>query len=254
MSRTVIVTPCFAKSTMLAGLLEHVYKDPIGAPNLAHYILGNHYPVNKGANHEEIRTLAKRYGCTLIDSGSDLGLHKSLNNFVSVAGITSEDVVIGCDPDDRPTPGFATALADVMRADPSLAIAAANFWRIDEVLSTCPNPWLKQVSGHQVWIHPSVEMWNVCAWNMRLIHDVGGFHQPNSHYGGIEIGIAGAMRAKGMKLGYVLDVRSDAAVVDHGDARLIDPEYRRWKIDHATKGFAGSLADWLKINAPEKLT
>lgn len=250
MSKTWLVTPAFCKAAMLEDCLKQIYRS---SPNVPHVILDQHYPVSKDANRAEIKRLADAYGCIYIDSGKDLGLHKGLNLIVKEMGIGPDDIMVGCDPDDRPTPGFVQAIETVMRSDPSFAVLATNFWVIDWRKSQGASLQEEVIAGHAVWVHKSVEMWNICGWNMRLIHDVGGFNQPNAYYGGIEAMLYPEWKARGMRLGYIRDFRSDEGErLNPADARIFDPEYRQYKTDHVA-GFPGSFSDWLKANKPEKL-
>lgn len=243
--KTFLFTPAFCKWKMLADCLEHIYKTP--PRDVEHVIILQHYPVNLEENNQRIRDLAKQYGCTLVDSGSDVGLHNGLNNAMKVVGVTREDYIIGCDPDNRPTPGFIDAFRDVMKADPTIAVLGMNFWVITERFQQGKLTEAK-IADRAVWLHPNVEMWDVCAFNSGLIHDIGGFSQPNNYYGGLEIYLMRHWVPRGMKLAYLADFRSDHATVDHNDPRLVDQSYREWKISHATKGFSGSFADFLAVN------
>jgi hypothetical protein len=141
---------------------------------------------------------------------------------------------------------------DVMLADPSFAILGLSFWVI---------PWKREkgipftdvtVAGHAVWVHPTVEMINVCGWNTKFLEDIGGLDQPHQYYGGLESKLYHRWVEHGLRLGYLQDVRSDHVTVDRNDAALFDPEYRNWKTDHIS-GFQGSFESWLKIHAPGRL-
>ncbi len=251
MSKTWLVTPAFCKWEMLHDCLQWIYQQPL-PPGVEHVIIDQHYPINGAYNRAAIKMLAQNYKCTLVDSGEDLGLHRGLNNAVKALGIKPEDILVGCDPDDRPSPGFIEAIESVMRADPTLAILGLTFWVI---------PWKREkgipftdevIAGHNVWIHPTVEMWNACGWNMKFIHSIGGFDQPNAFYGGLEAKLYPRWSEQGLRLGYLPDVRSDAATVNREDKHILDPEYRQWKDAHLA-GFERSFEEWLKIHAPGRL-
>jgi hypothetical protein len=139
-----------------------------------------------------------------------------------------------------------------MLADPSLAVLGLSFWVI---------PWKREkgveftdevIAGHKVWIHPSVEMWNICGWNTTFLEEVGGLDQPNGFYGGLEAKLFPQWANRGLRLGYLPDVRSDHVPVDRDNLVFFDPEYRSWKTDHIG-GFNGSFLEWLKIHAPSRL-
>lgn len=245
MSKTWIFTPAFCKAKLLEDALEFYYKQ--GHPKMEHVITDNHYPVDKENNRKEIKRLAEKFGCHYIDSGKDLGWHHGMNNAVKILGITADDLVLGCDPDDRASPGTFQALKDVMDADPKVAICAVNFWvlpwKIKEHGLTMRD---EEIAGHKVWVHPSVEMWNVCAFNMRLVFEMGGFTQMSPYYGGLEVAMHRAWQRHGMKLCYLKDYSSEAVKLDRTDRTLFDPEYGDWKVEHAHKGYKGSFEEWLK--------
>lgn len=239
---------------MLEDCLTHIYEEWGYAHDgsFQHVIIDNHYPINKDWNRRRIRDLAEYYGCTLVDSGGDLGLHEGINNAARVVGMRPEDHFIGCDPDDRPQQGFVNAIRSVLEADPTFAVVGCSFWVI---------PWRKDqgvafqevpVGGQRVWVHPGVEMWNVAGFNWKFITEIGGMRQPNSHYGGLEACLFPEWQKRGMKLGYLPDVRSDAVKLDQNDTRIFDPEYRQWKDAHVA-GFKGGFEDWLRANAPHRL-
>lgn len=241
-----IFTPAYCKSSMLEGCLKNLYESPTYLDGFTHVIIDQHYPVDIDHNRKAIQDLCKQYGCTYIDSGYDRGLHGGINNAMQVLSVKPTDAFIGCDPDDRPSPGAIQALKRVMEADPSVAVAALNFWVI---------PWkmkehglvMKEetIGGEHVWIHPGVEMFNVVSFNMKLVHELGGFHQPNAYYGGIEISLFHEWFKRGMKLVYLRDHNSEHVKVDRDDPSLYDKSYGEWKIAHATKGFKGSFQEWL---------
>lgn len=253
---TFLFTPAFCKASMLQDLLAHLY-GPLpeirpAARAMKHVVIDNHYPVQKDLNREQIRALAESYGCIYVNSGRDLGLHEGINAAAKVVGIRPCDRFVGCDPDDRPAPGFVQAITEVMDADPDLAVLGCSFWVI---------PWRrdqgvafeeKVIAGRRVWIHPGVEMWNVAGFNWRFMTEIGGFRQPNAYYGGLEACLFPEWQRRGLKLGYLPDFRSDVVKLDQNDTRLFDPEYRRWKDDHVA-GFKGGFEEWLRRNAPHKL-
>lgn len=247
---TYLITPAFCKSKMLKQCLEHIYKTP---PNVhQHVIIDNRYPVNKEQNRKDIQDLCEEYDCTYIDSGKDLGLHQGINNAANILGIQPTDYVIGHDPDDRASPCFVDAITAVMAEAPELAILAPAFWVIDWRKSQGVPFEVKTVAGHEIWIHPTIEMWNVAGWNWKFVHQMGGLHQPNEYYGGLEASIYPHMKKAGLRLAYMPHVRSDAVQLDRTDETLFDPEYRQWKDAHLA-GFKGSFEEWLKIHAPLKI-
>jgi hypothetical protein len=241
-----VITPAFCKAKLLEGQLAHL--DTVMDRERHHQvIIDQHYPVDKERNREEIRELAAKYKCTLVDSGGDLGLHHGFNNAtIKQLNIPSEDFVIGCDPDDRPSNGFVDHFTRVLVSDPKMAAICATFWVIDmRYTEGVFKNREETIDGLRVWIHPGVEMFNVVGFNWNWLKSVGGFSQPNNFYGGLEMHLHRKWTEKKMRYGYLPSVRSDAQFIDRGDATLFDPEYRQYKDAHLA-GFTGSFEAWLK--------
>jgi hypothetical protein len=55
--KTIVVTPAFCKSEMLKHSMANFYEYQKG--NFEHWILLNHYPVNKEKNNQEIIEITK---------------------------------------------------------------------------------------------------------------------------------------------------------------------------------------------------
>ena len=250
MSKTWLVTPAFCKSALLHDCLAHIHKTGI-PKDVEHIVIDGHYPVNKSANRKEIKLYADAFGCRYVDSGKDLGLHEGINNAARVCGIGPEDIVVGCDPDNRPSPNFVTDLDAVMRADPTIAVLGATFWVIEE--PRIQNIMTETViAGRRVWNHPGIEMWTACAFNWSFVTRAGGLSQTHALYGGLESAMSPAMRSQGMRLAYLADTQADSAPVDTLSPLLFDPEYRSWKDAHIA-GFKGGLEQWLREFKPERL-
>lgn len=245
--RKFLITPAFCKAALLRDFMRWIdetqkYEDSL------HIVTDNHYPVDQENNSDAIRGICDRHSAYYIDSGADIGLHKSLNKAIEFFGIQSTSLLVGCDADDRPSPGAINSLFKVMEVDPTIGVLGLQFSVIRDrhaqgVLSE------ETVAGERVWRHPGLEMYNVAAFNMKMIHSMGGFHQPNQYYGGIEVALWPEMQKMGLHLAYLADHCSDAIAVDRSDPKLFDASYGDWKIAHATKGYKGSYGDWIKDSA-----
>ncbi len=230
---------------MLESCLDNLYLETKKIADVdEHVILLNHYPIDKEENNKQIKYLANKYNCTLIDSGSDLGLHKSLNNACKILNIQDDDTLIVCDPDDRPTPNFAKPFKDVIDADKSIAVLGCNFWVIEDRFKE-GKLTESVIAGHRVWTHKNIEMYNLAAYNYSFIRSIGGFNEPLPYYGGLECYLYS--KFNGLKMAYLADVRSDNVKLDEKDTRLFDPRYRAWKT-RSTHGGEEQIAfeDWLK--------
>jgi hypothetical protein len=244
-----LFTPAFCKHSLLFDCLHHIYEDENLLPEeMTHVIIDNHYPIDKKTNQRMIQYAAEASRCVYIDCGKDRGLHGGLNFACEKLGVGSEDIVIGCDPDDRPDTRIFQAMVDVMKTDPTLAVLSGMFWVIEERLKTVP--FKKEVIvSHNVLIHPNVEMWNVAAFNMRFIKEIGGFREAYNYYGGLESALFGEWQKRDLRLGYLADYKTESKPMDRQDPVFFDPEYRQWKTAHVG-GFTGSFEEWLVLNGP----
>jgi hypothetical protein len=215
-------------------------------------VIDGHFPVKEKENSAAIKRACEKSGSIYLDAGYDRGLHENLNLAVKECGISREDIVVTCDPDDSPSPGFTRAFGDVMTADPTIAVASSNFWRIEDLYREGIFKW-SYTGKRAVWEHPSVEMISIASFNMNFIHDIGGFGQYRSHYGFLESYLYDRWKTKGMKLVYLPEVRADHLPVDRNDSNLFESTYRDWKTAHVND-FTGTYREWLQINKPELLT
>ena len=240
-----LFTPAFCKPALLEDLLTHLYSKPSIKAPITHVILDNRYPLNE---KDAIAEVCEDYPVIYFDSGSDLGLHRSVNQALDYFGVQSEDIFMGCDPDDRPSPGTFDAMIDVMKVDPTIGVLGANFSVIREKKATLGDRMPEiQVAGHNLYVHPAVEMWNVAAFSMPLLNSIGGLNQHNEYYGLLEMALYPRWKERGMVLAYLKDYISDAAPVDRSNPALFDTSYAAWKKAHVG-GFRGSFGEWLEVN------
>jgi hypothetical protein len=250
MGKTYLVTPAFCKAALLEQQLEWLHAGGIPS-HVEHVIIDQHYPIDKPTNRKRIAELASKFKATLVDSGKDLGLHEGINNAADVIGFKAGDVVVGCDPDDRPVAGFIGKIEKAFQADPTIALCALNFYVIDERFAE--GRLIETVIGDQrAWVHPTVEMINVVGFNWAFVEAIGGLKEPHAFYGGLESYLYPRWRSRGMKLVYLPDVRSDASIPDRANPNLFDPEYRTWKTAHVG-GDDRSFENWLREFHPERL-
>jgi hypothetical protein len=246
--KTWLVTPAFCRAGLLADLMGHLYgnTDPAAARAAAgihqHVIIDNHYPLpTQPLNSQGLIDIADKYDLVYIDSGRDRGLHEGLNHALSWLRIDwQHDLLIGNDPDDRCCFDAFRAMREVMEADDRVAVCGVNFSVIRERLSE-GKLYQSRIADHRVLIHPSLEMWNVAAFDLSLVKQAGGFSEPYKYYGGIEMSLYRHWSTRGMYLVYLEDFTSEMVPVP---PKLMDPEYRQWKTAHLA-GFEGGFAQWL---------
>lgn len=249
----IVVTPSYCRHTLLADYMAHVYRDPeMSRGDVVHVLGDNHYPVNKEKNSAEIRKIARDYGAVYHDNGRDVGLTENVNACLRAVNAGFGDIVIGSDPDDRPSLGFVGKFVRALSLDPKLAVAASLFSVIDQRIRQ-PEVGMKQVmiGDMRAWQHPSLEMWNLSAARMDDIIKWGYFDEANAYYGGAEHYIFDKLTAEGKYYAYLEDVRSDAAPVDKSGP-MFDPEYKDWKFYHAHRAYQHNFEYYL--NDPNRPT
>ena len=234
--KVITVTPCYAPAAMFAASRSRIpWTDGLVAEK---WVLLNKYPLpSVEANEAAVVEIAATYGYRTFDSGDDLGLHGSLNNFFAHNPQPPGTILIDVDPDSGcDTPGWDAAICEVMEADPSLAIVALG------IPETASAPWRK-IGGHRVFVHPSMMMFNVCGIDLDFINGTcGGFSQPVKYWGGLEGGFYEPMKATRRSLAYLMDHVN----IDYSLRGTHDPRYAAWKWEHFYGRFPGSFAEYIE--------
>jgi hypothetical protein len=246
--KTIIITQCFCKASILEFSLKNLYEWGSQLWD-EHWILLKHYPINKKQNEEEIRAWAAKYNCKIHDCGGDIGAHHGLNHFFDNNPQPKGTRYIGFDPDTLvKTKYFDIVMNQVMDAEPSIAICAMTNLAI-EMKTERLRPYRKVIGGHNVIVHPNIEMMNCCMIDIDWILRNGKFNEPFKYYGCIEGCFLDAMRKENKKLAYLVDYYEayDGLLEQHKH-----PEYQQWKHDHLS-GFTGSLEEWLRAKGKESL-
>lgn len=236
-----VFTPAFCSARMMLDFLDYLHP-LVPASQYTHVIVDDNYPINKEKNSENIRGLSREYNCIYLNSGKNLGLHHCLNWAMKEVGVKETDFYINCDADDRPQEGTFNAMRHVMNADPTLAVLGCSFKKIQNKLDCLKT---ETIAGHEVFIHPTVEMWNVSAINLKFLASIGGFNEPYDFYGGLESYFYSKYRYTDMRIGYLKHYTSD---VPSFDLSLMDPRFIEYKNAHVslTNPFKGSFEDYLK--------
>lgn len=242
-----ITTPAFCKAALLEECLKNLYKVNLHEQGFTHVVIDGHYPIDKEENRVRIQELCRQYGCHYLDPGKDLGLHGNLNFAVHTLRIGADETLINVDPDDFPQPGSMEKLANAIEINPQYAVIAMSFCLINQRVEegklqvVCAN-------GRILYLHPTVEMFKVAAFNMRFIHSLPNkFHEPWAYYGGLESYLYGEWRKEGLKLGYIQD-HCQEVKLDILDSKYFDQSYRQWKHAHLS-GFNGSFEEWIRSQA-----
>jgi hypothetical protein len=240
-----LVTPAFCPSEQLHGMLDRLRL--LRTSTVPHFILLNHWPFDEAANLDRCKALADEYGCIAYDSGGDLGLTGSLNNWL--VNHPSFDMMIGFDADSNiDRRGFDQAFIDVMAAKPDLGMCAIK----NPIIAGISRHKLSEpmnIAGHNLCclLYGQVEMWNVSAYDLNWLRVAGQFFQTYAYYGGIESGLHGKAMRDGKAFGFLMDWSELWQPIPQGEevARQL-ALYQVWKREHIA-GDGSSLKDWLRV-------
>lgn len=222
-------------AVMKAGIGRMYETMALKPEEFTHVILDQHYPIRRSEVLNLFDGFRKNYGATVMDAGSNLGLHHGWNWVCDRLPLEEEDVVIGYDPDSWPVqPGWDLAMVDALQ-----------HWK------TTQCPWVS-VTSEVVWHMPNArfEEWqlgrykmltpishpcwvqSVCGFVWGPLKAVGNFVEPNPLYGDLEKTLAPKYAALGYKMAWMLDYHDEIRRLDgHEDA-----EYRNWKYATAILG------------------
>lgn len=239
------VTPGFVPFRLFEKGLEYL-KATRTITDFEHYFLDNHYPISRERNAASLKDLCRANNITWVDSGRDIGLHMSLNNWLDVAKPSDDDIMIGFDADSQPLDkGWDQALVDVLTGDSRIAVCGLyGHWFDDIKKSTLE---AKQVNNVNYGIHPNTDMYNISGWNIGHVRKIGGFDQHYKLYGTLEACMWSKWSQLGLKVGYLLDYRE--TVGEYDMSKYTDEEYLQWKKVHL-KGFQGGLEAWIECGQP----
>jgi hypothetical protein len=231
--KVITVTPCYAPAAMFDASRAII---PWSGVVDERWVLLNKYPLpSVEENEAALAEAATRYGYQTFDSGDDLGLQGSLNNFLAHNPQPPGTILITVDPDSAcVTPGWDAALAEVMCAGGYPMVACG----IPELASQ----QTIRVAGRRVFVHPSIQMFNVCAFDLAFIARCGGFSQPVKYWGGLEGSLYEGLKRERTHIAYLPDFPN----IDYSIRDSHDPRYAVWKWEHFYGRFDGSFADYLR--------
>ena len=231
--KVISVTPCYAPAEMFDASRSRITWTPGLVDEF--WVLLNKYPLpSVEANEEQLVEVAAKHGYRTFDSGADLGLHGSLNNFLAHNPQPPGTIAVGCDPDSIPDrEGFDLALCEVLCADSNLPIVALG-------IPQTPTP-NAVIAGNKVYASPSMLMFNIAATDLDFVSRAGGFRQPVTYWGGLEEMLGKQLESEGKHIGYLTDYRNDDTLRD-----THDPRYATWKWEQWYGRFPGSFAEYLE--------
>ena len=231
--KVIVVTPCYAPAAMFAES-RRLMADK-WTPGLVDefWLLLNKYPLpSVEENEAALIEAADRFGYQVFDSGADLGLAGSLDNFFALHPQPAGTLFISVDPDSTTNDvGFDKALCEVVTAGAGIPACALGIPQTTDREATL-------IAGYRVYVHPSMMMTDIGC--VDLDWHGGEFKANDKLWGGNETKLYDRLLATGTHLGYLLDYTNAPGLRSQHDIR-----YAIWKWEHFYERFSGSFAEYL---------
>jgi hypothetical protein len=237
--KVVMVTLGFAPARILLTCIDQVYRTIGISPK--HYLLNNHYPVNKEINDYLVLSICKAYGINYYTLGKNVGLQKGYNFLIETAQLEDDDLIIGVDPDTYPiTPGWGKALLKVMEDDRIGWATLQNEASERELVERGHDK--ETINGVNVLIAHAPCVNSVCCWKWKILKQMGGLQEPREWYGGIECMMWGMLEKLGKRWAYLQDFKEE-----RNDLVKSETVYTEYKWEYAHKGSTKlDFESWLK--------
>lgn len=240
----------FVSARILDHSLQAFYDTKNPNLQIRHFLLDQHYPIDKDRNRAEIRRLCERHGVTVLDAGCNLGLHDGFNWALKKAVRPEDDIVIAYDCDSTPVgQGWDMALVRAIRGDREQKVVWASLGNPRTMKEIKERGYAeKKADGYlDLWVTKAPIVNSVCAWRIDWLREVGFLSEPRPWYGHLE----SEMYAKlGQKQWAVLPQWSES---DHL-RDLHDRAYvvYKWHLSHL-KTTDADFETWLKTWPGEDL-
>lgn len=239
-----VVTMGFAPSRILDAGISNFYRTHDPALEIQHYLVDQHYPLNRKSNLEKISELATVYNLTVLDPGKDLGLHHGFNWALKQIQPAEDDIILTFDPDSGPTNfNWDSALVRVLKSDFSIAGLMNPRTRIE----LCERGHsIEYVGETEVWVPRCPVVLSVAGWRYDFLKKVGGFSEPTNYYGHLESAMWAKSEPIGVRWGYLPHYGEEDSLRHRQDV-----EYRNWKWLHAHRGsFTASFGEYVDAGCP----
>ncbi len=239
----------FVPARILAPSLDAYRATRNPALSYRHYLLDQHYPVDKEANRIAIREICRREGVEVLDAGRNLGLHLGFNEAMRMIAPAPDDIVIAYDPDSTPTtPGWDMALVRAILGDPWQKIVWASLMNPRSEADLHARGFTKSASDGfiETWKTHAAVTNSICAWRAGWLQKVGGLSEPNAWYGHLESSMWAKLQATQSDWAFLPGWREVDSLRD-----LHDRSYVVWKWVTAHLGsYTGDFESWLAAGSP----
>lgn len=184
--RVIMVSLAFAPARVIIECMKQLYKFP-GDIKFEHYVLNNHYPIDKDRNDLLLKTLFDSYGCKYFDLGANTGLAAGYNYLIKQANIQDDDIVIGADLDTYPvSPNWMNGIVNVMQADPTIGWCGLMNQHAKKELADrgCTTHTIANtvcLEGHTACVQ------SIIGWSGKSLNLLQELKEQNKWYGGMEV-------------------------------------------------------------------
>jgi len=198
-------------------------------------------------NSDKIEEYAKEVGASYLYL-KNKGVSGNWSQIFDYACLGEGDVLIGADPDERPVKdGWVKAIADVMAADPKIAVCSLVMAEQSELLK---DPKFideeRVVAGHRVMYMKGCMNWALIGLSGTFIKRCGGVPVPSNApmYGWIEGACWDPMRFMGMRYVVLLDYE-----VVHIASHPLASQWKVWVTSKAYELGIGQITfeHWLSL-------
>lgn len=149
-----------------------------------HVLVDQHWPLGGDSRASKLRGLAESMGGLYLDPGANLGLARGFNWAVSQLPIPDNAMIVGYDPDSWPVDfGWDEAMCDLFVARPD--VAWFSLWHPHAQRELLEENRGEDLGDGTVRAKSAV-MNSVCGWRKKWFREVGGLHEVNEKYGGLE--------------------------------------------------------------------
>lgn len=235
------ITLCFTKPSIIRRALENYYSTTVLPTN--HILLHAHYPIGENIK-TELEQLAKDFKCTLMDAGSNLGLHHGFNWVLGHIKPQPGDVIIGYDHDSCPVnKGWDAAMMKVLGVDTKHVWASLRTIHTLDELKTIT---LNKVDGVYYFKPEKPVMNSVCAFKWEFLERTGGLRENSNFYGHLEAPMWALTKEYGVDWCFLLDYYEHSELLHEHDE-----QYKLYKWAHAhEQTHDGDFASYLSKNKP----
>ncbi len=247
MSEFIIITLGFGPADIIHKSMTCLYETRNQELPVTHYMLDQHYPVNKEENRKQIAETCRYFGIKLIDAGRNLGLARGFNHVLETVKPKPGSIIIAYDPDTKPiTPGWDMALVRAICGDPEQLVVWSSLIH-DGVEDQLPSVTQEErfADGFiKMNILNQPVMNSISAFEFDWLNRVGGLSEPNSFYGGLEVSMWHKLQGK--QWAFLPDWAESSEF-----RGLHDEAYTAYKYLHAnTKLWPGDFETWIEAGKP----